>query len=507
MTDKSLIIIGGGIAGLSTGCYARMNGFRTRIFEMHKKPGGLCTSWKRQGYLIDGCLHWLIGTGKQSGMRRMWDELGALDGVKVVDNDVYLRVEGADGAVFILPTDIDKMEKALLAISSADAAVSRQFISACRKLRRFDMPVGKAPELMNGWDLLKFFVRFLPMLRTFGTWNRISIGEFADRFSHPLLRTAFRNLFLPDFPMIFAIMTLGWLDGKNAGYPLGGSLAFSRGIEKRYLSLGGEASYKAKVKEIIVEGDRAVGVRLEDGSEHHADYVVSAADGHDTIFRMLGGRYVDRAVRSYFDNLPTFPSLLHLAFGVDRTFDDMPRCVSGTILPLDPPVSVCGIPQDHLWVQIYNFDPTLAPAGKTLLRAMVPSDFEHWRKLRETPERYAAEKERIAGEIIGRLDRRFPGFASRVEMRDVATPTTFLRYTGNWKGSIEGWVPVPRAGGMRLQMSKSLPGLSNFYMAGQWVEPGGGVPIAALSGRNVVQLLCRDEKRKFVTTLPGAPKH
>ena len=48
-------------------------------------------------------------------------------------------------------------------------------------------------------------------------------------------------------------------------------------------------------------------------------------------------------------------------------------------------------------------------------------------------------------------------------------------------------------------MSKALPGLSRFYMAGQWVEPGGGVPIAALSGRNVIQLVCRDEKRKFRT--------
>ncbi len=502
MADTSLIIIGGGIAGLSTGCYARMNGFRTRIFEMHKKPGGLCTSWKRQGYVIDGCLHWLIGTGTRSGLRRMWDELGALDGVQIVDNDVYLRVEGAGGAVLTLPADIDRMEGTLRHVSPADASLVDRFLAACRRLRRFDMPFGKAPELMNGWDMLKFFFRFFPMLRTFGTWNRISIGQFSEQFSHPLLRTAFRNLFVPDFPMIFAIMTLSWLHQKNAGYPIGGSLAFSRGIEKRYLALGGEASYRARVKEIIVEQDRAAGVRLDDGSEHRADYVVSAADGHATIFEMLGGRYVDRAVRSYFDNLPVFPSLVHLAFGVNRLFDDMPRCVSGTILPLDPPVRIGETPQDHLWVHIYNFDPTLAPPGKTLVRAMVPADLGFWSKLREDPERYAAEKERIAGEVIARLDRRFAGFASQVEMRDVATPATFLRYTGNWQGSIEGWIPVPQAGGMRLQMSKSLPGLSNFYMAGQWVEPGGGVPTAALSGRNVVQLLCRDEKRKFIATLP-----
>jgi len=50
MADKSIIIIGAGIGGLATGCYAQMNGYRTQIFEMHTQPGGVCTSWKRRGY-------------------------------------------------------------------------------------------------------------------------------------------------------------------------------------------------------------------------------------------------------------------------------------------------------------------------------------------------------------------------------------------------------------------------------------------------------------------------
>ena len=50
MASKSVIIIGAGIAGLSAGCYAQMNGYTSRIFEMHDKPGGLCTAWKRGIY-------------------------------------------------------------------------------------------------------------------------------------------------------------------------------------------------------------------------------------------------------------------------------------------------------------------------------------------------------------------------------------------------------------------------------------------------------------------------
>ena len=51
--EKTMIIVGAGITGLSTGFYAQMNGFNTTIFEMHKIPGGLCTAWTRKGYTFD----------------------------------------------------------------------------------------------------------------------------------------------------------------------------------------------------------------------------------------------------------------------------------------------------------------------------------------------------------------------------------------------------------------------------------------------------------------------
>jgi len=71
---------------------------------------------------------------------------------------------------------------------------------------------------------------------------------------------------------------------KQAGYILGGSMKLSRAIEKRYLDLGGEISYKAQVDKILVENDKAVGIRLADGNEIRSDYVISASDGHATIF-------------------------------------------------------------------------------------------------------------------------------------------------------------------------------------------------------------------------------
>jgi len=78
MSEKTLIIIGAGIAGLSAACYARMNGYNARILEMHDSARGLCTSWNRKGYIIDGCLQWLVGAGPNVGIYRMGEGMGAV---------------------------------------------------------------------------------------------------------------------------------------------------------------------------------------------------------------------------------------------------------------------------------------------------------------------------------------------------------------------------------------------------------------------------------------------
>src|SRR5512139_997247 len=92
MSEKSIIIIGAGVAGLSAGCYARMNGYRVKMFELHNLPGGLCTAWERRGYVFDGCLYYLYGTGEGQPFFDMWQELGAVQGRRMVNHVEYQRV-------------------------------------------------------------------------------------------------------------------------------------------------------------------------------------------------------------------------------------------------------------------------------------------------------------------------------------------------------------------------------------------------------------------------------
>ena len=96
------------------------------------------------------------------------------------------------------------------------------------------------------------------------------------------------------------------------------------------------------------------------------------------------------------------------------------------------------------------------------------------------------------------LDRRFPGLKDEVEMVDVATPATTVRYTGNWRASFEGWMPTP--GYLMKGLPRRLPGLDDFYMVGQWVQPGGGLPTGVMTAREVLQLVCKRDGVKFQTT-------
>jgi phytoene dehydrogenase-like protein len=497
-TMKKVTIIGAGIAGLSVGCYLQMNGYDTRIFEAHNLPGGVCTAWKRKGYTIDNCIHWLVGSNASDKYYRFWIELVDMKGMKFVDSEEWMRVETPDGRCMRVFTDIDKLKQEMLEKSPADEGLIRSFTSAARRFEGFHLPVEKAPELFGPIDGLKMIFGMLPFMRQLKKWSGMSIRQYADRCSDPLLKKTFESMFMPETNMLFLIMTIVWMHKKSAGFPIGGSLELARQIEKRYLELGGKISYKSKVTKISVKNDVATGIMLDSGEEHISDIVVSAADGHSTIFDMLEGKYTDAKIEGYYDSYETFPSYLLVSFGVARKFDDYPRAV--VMFPEQPLTTDRVSKYEGVMVRIFGFDPTLAPEGKTVITAWILTrEHEYWDNLkRTTPKEYEAEKNRIAEEVLEILEKRFGDIKSKVEMTDVCTPATVMRYTSNWKGSFEGWLWTPEIG--LGGMSKMLPRLGNFYMVGHWVEPGGGLPTVMKSGRDIAQIICKKEKKKFTTT-------
>jgi phytoene dehydrogenase-like protein len=339
-----------------------------------------------------------VGSGEKSSFRRIWNELGALDGKKIVYHGEFMRVVGKDGKTLILYTDPDRLEKHMLELAAQDAAPIKEFTGGIRKMAHLNMPAGRPTSFSEMLKLLKGLPGFLSFAALLRKYSKVTMQDFSRRFQDLFLREAFEDLYgLPDFPMIGAQMSLAWMGARGAGYPVGGSLKFAQAIEKRFCSLGGEITYKARVAKILVENDRAVGVRLVDGSEYRADIVISAADGHATLFDMPEGKYLTDEIHGYYDNLPIFQPIIPVSLGVARDFSDQPRMANYF---LDKPVTIAGEERHSMTVKHYSYDPTLAPAGKSVVEVIYNSNYGYWKKLAEDPECYEAEKKDIAIQVM-----------------------------------------------------------------------------------------------------------
>jgi len=486
--DKKVLIIGGGIAGLAAGIYCRQAGFDTVVLEKHKTPGGLCTAWKRKAYTIDGCVHFIMGSGKGSALHTMWEELGVFETLDAEKDFIYhsdfFHFRFANGQEISLSSDLGSMEAELSARFPDDARHLRRFTRAVKSLEGFEPPLDLMRGTRNIWKgFLKSFRYLVPLQR----WRKTSIESFASGFKSRELRESFVRLWYPQYNMLYILLLLGWLKRKYAGYPLVNSLGFSQTLESKLLSTGGTIRYGASVASVIVEKDRATGIRLESGEEIFADYLIHTAASQEVLHAHLGQDHLRGK------DYPITPPLVHLVFGSSYDFSDYSSAACGLQLELDPPLSFGEKHHEFLLIHIYNFAPANSPEGRTQVKVMFPSSFTYWSDLKSAGDNvYEREKKRISTRVMEALDQYFPGFSSTVDMLDVATPLTFHRYTANQDGSLIAWAAEPK---VPMMLKKKIKGIKNLYLAGHWVMPGGGVPQAALSSRHAVQGIIMDEKK------------
>lgn len=501
-----VIVVGAGMAGLATGCYAQMSGMRTRVFEKHVLPGGCCTAWSRDGYLFDYCIEWLIGTAEGNDAHQVWRELGALDGKTVTNFELFNKVVDEGGRSVTFYNDPDRLEAHLLEVSPADARLIRSF---CRDLRRFNAielyPFLTAPALRTVRERAATLRTVLPAFRLFWRTAATPMHTFADRFEDPLLRKAFRNIFFQDpegFPLLPYLFNMAAAHHGNAGFPQGGSLGLARSVEERYTGLGGTVTYRARTERILVENDRAIGIELRGGRRYYAEHVVSACDGHTTIRGLLEGKYTGPRVDKLYDELldapgTLFPAVVSAFVGIEGPLPEEDAHSTTYLLNPQEAARLPGALQSSLVVQLRSrYSDGFAPPGKSVVHCTYFSDYAHWAQLRRTDRAgYREQKHQVADFVRDFLGRRWPGAAGRIELVDVATPATTRRYTGNHNGSILAWKAFSEAddiaAGLVGKDRMRLPGLDGFSMAGQWVGMGGLIR-AASTGRFAVQYLCAE---------------
>lgn len=508
---KKVNIIGAGISGLAVGCYLQMNGFNTEIFESHSKPGGLCTSWQKGEYTFDGCLHWLLGSSEGNPFYKYWSELLDLDKVDFIHHDIRVdselknnRDKNGDN-VFHFHTNINRLEKYLTDISPEDEKLIKKMTRLLRQIQKYDVPpiIDDLP-FFEGLKQKSELIKLLPFLFLIIKWKNVTNYSFAKKLKSPFLKEAFEQFFDgKNLPLLVILFPLAFFDKKGAGYPIGGSLNFAKKFEERYLQLGGKINYNTSVKKIITKNNFATGLVLKNGESVFSDITISSADWHFTVFKALEGKFTNKKIILLNDlkKNELFYSIIQLSIGINRTFDDLPHFFR-FLIP-DPIESPDGTIYNRIEMHIYKYDVTLAPKGKTVVSiSFNTNNGNFWIKQREQDyKKYNEAKKAFAENVINIVEKKIAGFKEKIEELDIATPATHYRYTNNRNGSTQGWMS-----GKNLMtpspVSFTLPKLKNFYLTGHWTMPGGGLPIAIKSARDVAQKICRTNNIRFTTTKP-----
>ncbi len=491
-----MCIIGAGISGLSTGCYAQMNGFKSEIYEMHNIPGGVCTSWKRGPYLFDHCLHWVLGSNKGSSIYSIFEELGIAENVEFYYTERFRKIDIGEKSLTVY-TNLDKLENELLKLFPDEEKAIRKLTGLVRFYTKFRPPMDADFGnfgLVNTLKMLPFMPSFLKLKNT-------TVEDFLSMFHNNDLREMLFQMFpVKNMPALMVILPLAYFHNHEGGYPMGGSLHFTREIEKLYASLGGKINYNCKIKNILVENNSAVGMETEKGEKIHADMVVSACDGRSTMYDMLEGKFLTPMIKKVYEEPSLWPPIISMSLGVNR---DLSGEVEINCFKLDRPVFIGNRKCEWMGYFHYCHDPAFAPPGKSVIKIQIESDYDYWKSIYKDRQKYDEEKEKILGICIKELEKKLPGITGQVEKTDVATPVTWERYTGNWKGSYQGWLPTVELFGKFLP--KELPGLANFYMTGQWTFPGGGVPMCMAQARRLIKYICKKEKREFILSYINYP--
>ena len=486
--DQKIAIVGGGLAGLSTACYARMQGFETTVLEHNLSLGGVCTAWQRGPYTIDGCIHWLT----EGPFLQVYRELGIIPPVRTEPIDCFVAYQDLEsGFALDVTRDLDGLVARATQLSPADGAEIAALVQAAREFSNVDAGIDRPPELASLpervralWNMRHFAGSLVRFRKPMATW-------VADHLEDPRLGQLFLRMLPPEAPAILLLMILGYLERGWLTLPVGGTAAFRDALIDRHRELGGEVRLHTTVEEILVEANRAYGVRLTDGTIVEADMVVSTASAPETVLRLLAGRYGAKELRRRLERWKMFEPIALLTYGVAQPY---PGSAATRLVDGIETLRVGGADNEHLYLRVYDAESGFAPQGHSVVQVMLQTQYDWWATRGAD---YEQEKDKLALLVLERLERIFPGIRDSVRMVDLATPLTFWRSARSWRGAYEGWLPTPEA--VFHHLPKTLPELESFFMAGQWLEPGGGVPTALLSGRQLVQILCARTGKEFST--------
>ena len=471
MAQKQVVIVGAGISGLTAAYYAAKAGHKVKVFERNQIPGGVSTGWKRKGYFFEGGMHWLMGSTPRMMYHKYWLETGAItkDTKFSFKDPVFTYVNG-DTRLHMWRS-MDKCKAELMAFAPED---KRAIARLCRQVKTFAVYAGEA---LSAVDWLKRIVLAIPFACMFVRLFRVSTIQYISKFKNPDVRNLLTGYIDTYYNAVAFIFTLSGYEMGDSGFPEGGSVRMAANIADSATAAGAEILYRRNVEKVLVENGAVSGVKV-DGETVPADNVIMTVDARAAMDRFFDQPIHEKWAENIRHKAKTQTSMF-LSIGVKADLGKYPEVLRPK---LKEALVLAGLSYEVLWVNNYSWKNGYAPEGCSTVTVILTGDSYDWWKAAKEDGSYNEKKAEVTDAVVNALCAFIPEIEGNVEVTDLATPLTYERYCGTWRGSwMNAWTErsIPIFGSTKC---KSIKGLQ---FCGQRTLLAGGLPVALMTGRGV----------------------
>jgi phytoene dehydrogenase-like protein/ferredoxin-NADP reductase len=496
MKDFDAVVVGAGLGGITAATCLAKAGKKVMLLEKHNVPGGYATSFLRGRFEFEVALHELSGYGYEQdkgSVRKILLDTGAADRVDMINIPDFFRSIFPDFTIDV-PVGKQNYTDALCSQFPKDAAGIKKFVDTTFEFARQamrSMRVGMKAVMENPAEfsvLMEHYGKTLsqvvnPMVSDPGA--RAVIGQIWGYLGQPPSKCSY---------LMYAITLVGYIR-YGAAHVRGTSQNLSQAFMATLESLGGEVWLNNGAKKIIVKDGKVKGVIAEDGTEFATQYVVCSANPVTTALQLVGrdnmpGWYLNR-LGGWSGGISTF----NIYLGLDCACQDVGLTVHenfiNTSYDLDSQYervrsSIDYEPDGSALVAYNTVDPSVSPAGTASVVITQVAYSDQWMKLQ--PSQYAEAKDRFARRVFKVVGKAFPDLMDHIEVMEIGTPLTNMRYSGNPGGSYIGFDENFATNMLSLPMRGPLEGL---YFANAWVNLGGGfetcIATGAMASRDVLK--------------------
>jgi len=464
-----IIIIGGGLGGLTAGAKLAKEGRKVLLLEQHDRPGGCATTFKRKEFTMEVGLHEMDGLHASDGKTKIFQELGIFDGVEFLPVPEFYRF--VNGRLdLVMPHNkeeaIDLLKKEFPDESDGIDSCFERLMNA----RRINILERKNPDISIGEYLDSIFTNEDIKLFLLG-----NLGYFHDDPYTLSLR-------------YFSMAEAAYFNGR-ANFIQGGSQKLSNRLMEIIRENGGSVLLSHKVIAINTDDANITSIVFKNVLPgNHDEIKVSASEyianaALLNIAEMMNNEHGSK-LKKQIKPHKVAASLLTVYYGFSQSLKDFGHHYYSTFVfdeSIQNQKDIVKNNRDDFSRRSFTFvdysqvDSQLAPEGKSVGAICATDYLEDWENL--SKEEYNIKKKEVAEIFTSRLEKLIPGVSSIISHVEVATAKTVKRYTLNPEGAVYGFAQNPN----RTTVD-SVDSLQNLHIASAWGKFGGGFSGAIYSG-------------------------